>query len=1615
MNSLSYRTQFTKHKNDVELQFNSGLTVYEALEKANIPICLEDHLHVSLDGEFVEFSKWKSIIPKENSMMRVTLIPSGGNSDSNLRMLGALAIAFAAPWATGVIVGNAAWATGVGAAFWGAMSINIGITMLGHLALNSLFPPPDLPALSDREASPALSIRSSNRANLNGPVQRIYGFNKTWPPLGAQPFTVPEGGDQYLYQLFDLGYGPLQLSNLKIGDTDIDDFNEVIYHIHPNISGPEDLVWYTNDIETESVNVSMSDTDIITKTSKTEIKYVHLDLVFSSGLVAYGGGGNEIDETVNWKVRVKDDTDTFLNESVVSLSSSNPDDVTVLESGSTGTDNLFYIQASREDGFTCSITVGTENSVVTDYLTIELTRVSSSESGTSQISSVNYSAIRSFKTGKALSNFRVTNAVKNLMLYPEEIDQWGGSLTVDSNAILSPIGTLTADKLTDNNPTSAQYREKGFVINPLDTTLRTGSVYLKKGSIDRGIFIWVGYNPSVGGSPYYTANLLVDLVDISVTEAGGSADIDYGIEPVGDDWYRVWVTIQHTGNPILDRFFMRIQSEYWPEGGVALGYFYAWGIMMNDGPLAPYNPLTNESRVPHVMVEMKIKATDQLSGAIDKFNCEAHSLLRTWDGTKFVWEYTSDPAWIYADLLTGTVNQRPKSDDRIDWDKLKLWADSNSELVYLDDEDEVPIPAQTKHTCNFILDYEETLFNVLKSVAAVGRATLDIRDDYYSIIFDEPKTVKKQIFSNLNSSGFKSSKVYTQTPDAIKVSYVDPGSEWQLRDVIVYNDGKNVFNSEIIEEISSPMTTSHNEAWRLGRLWLKEAILRQETSTITVDLDWLECSRGDLVGLQMDVMKTGGSACRVSEVNGTVLELDSSPTLNGNGVEFFELRPNNGEIIEGNVAFYHVSNPKQVDIGVVGAREGDLIVFNSISESTYDVLVKQISVNADYTAQLTFIEYAPEMFDLETDLIPVYDPQISNVNNPIYVPEQLLELSAYEVITFTDGLPYMSITLQWRLDIGVMPSFFKVYKQNNDTLLWEFVGNTEKQFYPWKEDLLAVNNAILNVQQNFAVVAVSDSGEHLEPQLGKQTSIIPSGDSVAPEVLDYFVVEDTAERFRRFWWKYDATVKPEDFAGIKLRYTRGIDNWNSSTPLHDGILVEPPFEIRALPEGAQNILLKTIDTSGNLSSGTAKISFSLGDRLAENVLATTDLGYPWDGSTILGSSVIDVNNDLAADPATTGLMWNIITTTLMWNSDTDLMWESAYNGFTYIKNFTTTEDGIVTLNWSGVGEFKYSYFEGTYPDDFNPLDFILNQEEIVIDQHYDLTHSDWTEPSYDAVTTANTSIARNGEMVATNLNDNSVGATLRKVITFSIESSKSYTVSLDITKDNDETRFPGLYMKLHTGGTGIQTLNQINTKTGAHWGAGGVIDNGGYWTLWITLTNTTYTDGEFQIRPASGLVLTSQSSDANGSIEAWCGAVVEGSVPFEPITLLSIPQYIGSNQGIIPYTSPVYLESGDYGVIIECPNTTDLSAIDTLTWDVDVPDINEVHYDQATLAGGSVIALTKTYTQITAVSLTMQTSPGAVTAEVTAKNPGAGTITVQCFDVNQVGVAGLVDIRVQGY
>lgn len=500
-----------------------------------------------------------------------------------------------------------------------------------------------------------------------------------------------------------------------------------------------------------------------------------------------------------------------------------------------------------------------------------------------------------------------------------------------------------------------------------------------------------------------------------------------------------WDIIQARTQPFLVSMMVRFpEKAQWQfrvtqieQDSPSLNYVHKRTIvavrsMRRAAPVAPDVPVT--------LLELRVKATDQLSGVIQNLSALASATIKGYDGSAWVPMETSNPAWEYVELLQGVANKRPVPDSRIDWPAIIAWGQ------YCDT---VQAGFQgPRARCNFVIDKAYTLWELLASVAANGRAMPTMRDNKYSVIVDQATQSPVQVFTPRNSWGLTSRRKYVEVPHALRVKWIDPQLGYNENQAIVYNDGFDENNATVFEELVTFGVTAWDQAHRYGRITLARGKLQQEDFTIQADIENIICVRGDLVGVAHDVMEVGGWSARIATRSGELVTFDA-PLKPFNAP--LAARARTAEGVLTSVLPMAPSGPPG-SYAITGlppnVAPGDLVVYGTSGTVTGWYIVKGVQPGADFTAEISLIEYAPGIWEAETGPIPPYVPQGGSLGQINPTPVQSLTGS---VKLYAEGRYQVAdVLLQWTPPgaTSTPPSLYVISIVNPDGSISE-VGRTD--------------------------------------------------------------------------------------------------------------------------------------------------------------------------------------------------------------------------------------------------------------------------------------------------------------------------------------------------------------------------------------------------------------------------------------------------------------------------------------------------------------------------------------------------------------------------------------------
>jgi Putative phage tail protein len=590
--------------------------------------------------------------------------------------------------------------------------------------------------------------------------------------------------------------------------------------------------------------------------------------------------------------------------------------------------------------------------------------------------------------------------------------------------------------------------------------------------------------------------------------------------------------------------------------------------------------------IPHTYLEVKIKANDQLSGNLTNVSVITTSILSVWNGTAWVEEPTKNPAWIFCDILCGDINPRKIPRSKLHIESIYAWAQECDRLRTFDmeiDGDAGNIVEKTAQ-CSFIMDYDTTIQQLLAQVCSSGRATFSIIGGKYGVIQDKERTTPIQVFTPRNYSNFSSTRTYKQMPHGIKVKFVDPESNWNIAEKIVYNteDGYNENNSTIFEEMDTFGCNTPSFAWRLGRYFLAQAKLRQERMSINVDFENLVCVQGDLVRLTSDVMEVGGYPVRIVRVSGSQLFLDA-PIDNPGGALMYEVRQQNGIVSKGNITSIASDGYSVFIPNSAGMTAGDLFIFGQANKTAIDCIVESIVPGPDLTANITLLEYAPAIFDADLLPIPPYDSQeITSVigGTPPKIDTAILN----EEIIHENRDAFSKININLAVPPGTVWATTSVYLKNSfgAFVYIESIPGQALQYYYQVPASDNFKNIAAGVKKEFKFILVGNNGNHIEVSDADIYSITLAGDiqpPTAPTAISLNLQQDTL----MINWPLPEGVN--DLGGFILKYTPvevQTISWNEMSPF----IADIPWDANSIKVSFRpgTYAIRTRDTSGNVST-----------------------------------------------------------------------------------------------------------------------------------------------------------------------------------------------------------------------------------------------------------------------------------------------------------------------------------------------------------------------------------------------------------------------------------------------
>lgn len=239
------------------------------------------------------------------------------------------------------------------------------------------------------------------------------------------------------------------------------------------------------------------------------------------------------------------------------------------------------------------------------------------------------------------------------------------------------------------------------------------------------------------------------------------------------------------------------------------------------------------------------------SRQVDQFSCLASGYVYDYDGANWAtYTTTSKPAPHFRDVLVGPLGGSPLPVALVDDTSLIEWRTHCIAMGY---------------TVNAVVE-GRSYVDVLKMLANVGYAQLR-HSETWGVFLDKDRSAETpiQIFTPRNMRQFTWVRAFPNRPTGIRASYINSEDEYNTAEIIVYDDDQNE-DATRLEQIQYDGLVTEGDVAARAAFDLAQTRSRFTFYNCTTDLESLVSQRGDLVAVQHDILMEQAGFARITSV-----------------------------------------------------------------------------------------------------------------------------------------------------------------------------------------------------------------------------------------------------------------------------------------------------------------------------------------------------------------------------------------------------------------------------------------------------------------------------------------------------------------------------------------------------------------------------------------------------------------------------------------------------------------------------------------------------------------------------------------------------------------------------
>lgn len=612
------------------------------------------------------------------------------------------------------------------------------------------------------------------------------------------------------------------------------------------------------------------------------------------------------------------------------------------------------------------------------------------------------------------------------------------------------------------------------------------------------------------------------------------------------------------------------------------------------------------------LVGLRALATDQLSGSFS-FSCRTSGkMCRIYDGVSWSVGSTSNPAWIVFDILTqpifdetdwSVLGYEAHDPSSIDLDRFLEWAEYCDDLV-----PDGSGGTEARLTYNGSFDSTMAMWDAALSVSKIGRGSPYWRGTIISVAIDKPFTPVNLIsVGNITENSFE--EVFLSMENragSIEADFLNFNKDLERDKMTIFNPDAPAEWGTTSLQLQGVIKPS--EVWRHCRYYLATTQLLTRIVGVSMDIDAIAFTIGDVVNVQHDVPMWGEGGRLVSATSSSIT-LDKTVIIESGKTYSVMIRLIDGTLVErivtnipGSYTILTVST-----VFSVIPEQYDVYAFGEVNSSVKPMRVTSIDPKDDLKRSITLTDYNESIYNSD-----ILEPVIPTIN---YSKLKLSKISGLELtermVKSIGGRITTYMDVKWNLLASNSFDKYIEVLRNNIVIESLRIDSTGTSI-----EVKDGENVTIHVR------TVGWMGNKQDLTLAASKTVYVIGKTARPADVTGLVATTTTSGALRLDW--DANTE------IDIDYYQVVVSTSSEwTQSMDAVHVyASSVTIPAAKDGTY--LVKAVDTSGNMSENAASVDVVMPTNglyhLQQSIVEETAFSGTKTGCTVSGGTL---NLDIA--------------------------------------------------------------------------------------------------------------------------------------------------------------------------------------------------------------------------------------------------------------------------------------------------------------------------------------------------------------------------------------------------